>query len=127
MASCSVNSRTSTEFQSSGSEEALQLQRKRKRMLSNRESARLCRMRKQKQMADLTAQVAQLQNDNAQILKSINDTTQRYLSVEAENSVLRAHVALLSQTLQSLNHVINLISMTAEAHVFRQPREYDAY
>ncbi|KAK8696162.1 hypothetical protein V6N13_001299 [Hibiscus sabdariffa] len=97
----------------SGSEEELhQLmdQRKRKRMESNRESARRSRMRKQKLLDDLTAQVTQLAKDNNQILTSITFTTQHYLNMEAENSVLRAQVMELSQRLDSLNEILHYLN-----------------
>ncbi|KAJ4963480.1 hypothetical protein NE237_023419 [Protea cynaroides] len=104
----------STLLPNSGSEEDLQLimdQRKRKRMQSNRESARRSRMRKQKHLDDLMAQVAQLRKENNQILTRMNITTQHYLAMEAENSVLRAQMGELSNTLQSLNEIINYINM----------------
>ncbi|KAI3525356.1 hypothetical protein L2E82_51603 [Cichorium intybus] len=96
-------------IQNSGSEEDLQQlmnQRKRKRMISNRESARRSRQRKQKHLDDLTNQLNQLRKENNQIISSVSITTQHYMSVEAENSVLRAQVAELSHRLQSLNDMI---------------------
>ncbi|CAI9786572.1 unnamed protein product [Fraxinus pennsylvanica] len=95
---------------SSGSEETLQDlidQRKRKRMESNRESARRSRMKKQKHLDDLTAQIVQLRYKNSHFLTSLNLTTQDYMKMEAENLVLKAQVMELSQTLQSLNDVLN--------------------
>lgn len=84
--------------------------RKRKRMLSNRESARRSRQRKQQHLDDLTAQVSQIKSQNGQILASINATTQLYLNVDAENSVLRAQLDELSNRLQSLNDIINCLT-----------------
>ncbi|XP_039053293.1 bZIP transcription factor 44-like [Hibiscus syriacus] len=112
MASSSGNSNSSgsTLLQNSGSEEDLhQLmdQRKRKRMESNRESARRSRMRKQKRLDDLMAQLILLRKDNYQILTGINFITQQYLNMEAENSVLRAQIIELSQRLDSLNGILN--------------------
>lgn len=99
---------------SSGSEEnnleAVMEQRKRKRMISNRESARRSRMRKQKLLDDLTAQVAQLRKENHQIVTSVSITTQHYLSVEAENSVLRAQADELKHRLESLNDIIAFVN-----------------
>uniref|UniRef100_A0A5B6Z8X3 Putative bZIP transcription factor 15 n=1 Tax=Davidia involucrata TaxID=16924 RepID=A0A5B6Z8X3_DAVIN len=115
MASSSGNSSGSTQIQNSGSEEDLQQlmdQRKRKRMQSNRESARRSRMRKQKHVDDLMAQVAQLREENNHILTSMNITTQHYLNVEAENSVLRAQMVELSQRLQSLNDILTYRNTT---------------
>ncbi|XP_039033248.1 bZIP transcription factor 44-like [Hibiscus syriacus] len=113
MASSSGNSNSSGFMVPSGSEEDLhQLmdQRKRKRMESNRESARRSRMRKQKHLDDLTAQVTQLAEDNNQILTSIAFTTQHYLNIEAENSVLRAQMMELSQRLGSLNEILRFLN-----------------
>ncbi|CAK9178487.1 unnamed protein product [Ilex paraguariensis] len=113
MASSSGNSSGSTQLQNSGSEEDLQVmmdQRKRKRMQSNRESARRSRMKKQKHLDDLMAQVTQIRNENNHILTSMNVTTQHYLHVEAENSVLRAQMMELSQRLQSLNDILSVMN-----------------
>ncbi|KAF5812322.1 putative transcription factor bZIP family [Helianthus annuus] len=81
-------------------------QRKRRRMISNRESARRSRMRKQKHLNDLMTQLSQLRNEINRVMGSISMTTQRYMSVEAENSVLRAQVAELSYRLRSLNEIM---------------------
>ena len=112
MASSSGNSSGSTQLQNSGSEGDLHHlvdQRKRKRMQSNRESARRSRMRKRQHLDDLTAQVAQLRKENNQILTSINITTQHHMNVESENSVLKAQMAELSQRLESLNEMLGYI------------------
>jgi DNA repair exonuclease SbcCD ATPase subunit len=106
-------------LQNSGSEEDLQAlmdQRKRKRMISNRESARRSRMRKQKHLDDLVSQVAQLRKENQQILTSVNLTTQQFLSVEAENSVLRAQMGELSHRLESLNEIIQVLNANNNAN-----------
>ncbi|CAK9312681.1 unnamed protein product [Citrullus colocynthis] len=113
MDSASGNSSGSTRLQNSGSEEDLQVlmdQRKRKRMQSNRESARRSRMRKQQHLDELMAQVTQLRKDNAQILSNINITSQLYMNIEAGNSVLRAQMAELTQRLQSLEEIANCIN-----------------
>lgn len=101
---------------SSGSADLQQLmdQRKRKRMISNRESARRSRMKKQKHLNELMAQVEQLKEQNNQIVTNITMVTQVYLNVEAENSVLRAQMAELSHRLQSLNEIINCINSTID-------------
>ncbi|KAK7291212.1 hypothetical protein RIF29_06168 [Crotalaria pallida] len=113
MATSSGNSSMTTKLQSSGSEEDLQLlmdQRKRKRKQSNRESAKRSRMRKQKHLDDLIAQVDMLKKENSEILTRVNITTQHYLKVEAENCILRAQMGELSQRLQSLNDILELIN-----------------
>uniref|UniRef100_A0A0R0FII4 BZIP domain-containing protein n=1 Tax=Glycine max TaxID=3847 RepID=A0A0R0FII4_SOYBN len=111
---CGTSS-TSILLQSSGSEEDLQLlmeQRKKKRKQSNRESARRSRMRKQKHLDDLIAQVDLLKKQKSLTLKKVNITTQHCLKVEAENSILGAQKTELTQSLQSLNDIINLINTT---------------
>lgn len=85
-------------------------ERKNKRKQSNRESAKRSRMRKQQHVDEMTNQVSQLRKENNEIVKSINITTQHYLNVETENSILRAQMNELSQRLQSLNNIIGLIN-----------------
>lgn len=67
-------------------------------------------MRKQQHLDELMAQVAQLRKENNQISTSINITTQHLINVEADNSVLRAQMAELSQRLQSLNDILGCIN-----------------
>ncbi|KAL0365548.1 UNVERIFIED_CONTAM: bZIP transcription factor 44 [Sesamum angustifolium] len=127
MDSSSGISSNSSGLQNSGSEEDLQLlmdQRKRKRMISNRESARRSRLRKQKHLDDLMAQVAQLRKENHQILTGLNLTTQQYLNVESDNSILRAQAAELSHRLQSLNEIVSFLRPGNECSF---PAEEPAY
>ncbi|KAJ8764339.1 hypothetical protein K2173_006079 [Erythroxylum novogranatense] len=115
MASSSgVSSGSSLLRNSSYSEDLYQImdQRKRKRIISNRESARRSRMRKQKHLDDLTAQVSQLGKENNEIMWNMNVSTQLLLSVEAENSVLRAQLAELSHRLGSLNEIISYVNQS---------------
>lgn len=79
-------------------------------MQSNRESARRSRMKKQKHLDDLTAQISDLTRRNERILGDLGLTTQRYLNVEAENSVLRAQVTELTHRLDSLNEIISYVN-----------------
>lgn len=67
-------------------------------------------MRKQKHLDDLMAQVADLRRENEQILQTINLTTQQFINVEAENSVLRAQMSELAQRLESLNEIVNYMN-----------------
>ncbi|KAK8717585.1 hypothetical protein V6N13_044846 [Hibiscus sabdariffa] len=110
--STGASSASSTLGSSSSSEEFQQIldERKRKRMVSNRESARRSRMRKQHHLDELMDQVSELTKHNNQILTSINVTSQLYLKVEAENSVLRAQTSELTTRLQSLNEIIDFIN-----------------
>ncbi|XP_058091951.1 bZIP transcription factor 44-like [Magnolia sinica] len=129
MASPSGTSSGSTMLQNSGSEEDLQQhldQRKRKRMQSNRESAKRSRMRKQKHLDDLMTQVDELRKKNNQILTSLNITTQHYLNVESENSVLRTQVVELDNRLQSLNEILQYVhgAHPSAGFAFGGPQDY---
>lgn len=121
MASSSgTSSGSSTMLQNSGSEGDLQLlmdERKRRRMLSNRESARRSRMRKQKHLDDLMSQVVQLRRENGDILTAYKLTTQQYITVEAENSVLRTQMAELNSRLQSLSEILEYMNSMNSAAV----------
>ncbi|XP_010539884.1 PREDICTED: bZIP transcription factor 44 [Tarenaya hassleriana] len=117
MGSSSTSGNCSTVIQNSGSETDLRLQdsnlideRKRKRKQMNRESARRSRMRKQKQLNDLTIQVAHLREENGQFVAGINVATEHYVTLEAENSVLRAQLMELSHRLQSLNEIVDFVA-----------------
>ncbi|XP_041019970.1 bZIP transcription factor 11-like [Juglans microcarpa x Juglans regia] len=99
-------------------------QRKRKRMLSNRESARRSRQRKQKHLDDLMAQVCQLTKENHQILTSMNMTSQVHVNIEAENSILKAQMAELSQRLESLNEIVNYLNSSTNG-LFETQQDHD--
>ncbi|KAK8939018.1 Basic leucine zipper 63 [Platanthera zijinensis] len=90
-----------------------------KRMLSNRESARRSRMRKQKQQDDLMAQVSYLRQQNYQILSALHITAQHSLGVESENSVLRARLMDLGSRLQFLQHLIHCINAEDSSSLLR--------
>lgn len=106
-------SSNSSGLHNSASEEDL---RKRKRMISNRESARRSRLRKQKHLDGLMAQVAHLRKHNHQILTGLKVTTQDYVNVEAENVILRAQAAELSHRLQSLLEIVSFLNDGYPAH-----------
>lgn len=118
MASSSgTSSGSSNQLPISGSEEnlgALMDQKKRKRMLSNRESARRSRLRKQKHLDDLMAQLSQLKKENSHILTTLNLRTQHYLAVEAKNSVLKTQTMELTYRLNSLNEILHCISAESQ-------------
>uniref|UniRef100_A0A5B6ZD97 Putative common plant regulatory factor 6 n=1 Tax=Davidia involucrata TaxID=16924 RepID=A0A5B6ZD97_DAVIN len=92
---------------SSGSDGVVD-ERKRKRMISNRESARRSRMRKQQHLDDLISQASQLQNENNAISQRIDVATQMYIGVASENNVLRARLTELTDRLRSLNSVLHI-------------------
>jgi len=72
-------------------------------------------MRKQKHLDDLTAQVDQLRKENGQIVASISVTTQHFLSLDADNSVLKAQAGELGNRLDSLNEILQFLTPAADA------------
>ncbi|KAF3574467.1 hypothetical protein F2Q69_00062469 [Brassica cretica] len=78
-------------------------------MISNRESARRSRMRKQKQLGDLINEVTVLKNDNAKITEQVDVATRNYVEMESRNDVLRAQASELTERLRSLNSVLEMV------------------
>ncbi|XP_042438728.1 bZIP transcription factor 11-like [Zingiber officinale] len=102
---CGTSSGTSRRLNTQ-SEEDLMNRRKQRRMLSNRESARRSRMRKQKHLGDLTAEASRLREENCRMMTALALAERHCAAAEAENAVLRAQVAELDLTLQALNNIL---------------------
>ncbi|XP_071718767.1 bZIP transcription factor 53-like [Rutidosis leptorrhynchoides] len=83
-------------------------ERKRKRMISNRESARRSRAKKQNRLDELLSEINQLQNDNTTIMKKIDGATQILVGANSQNNVLRAQLTELTDRLHSLNSVLHI-------------------
>ncbi|KAK3037375.1 hypothetical protein RJ639_030473 [Escallonia herrerae] len=66
-----------------------------RRMLSNRESARRSRRRKQAHLTELEAQVSKLRVENSSLLKRYSDITQKYNDAAVDNRVLKADLETL--------------------------------
>ncbi|RZR75672.1 hypothetical protein BHM03_00000151, partial [Ensete ventricosum] len=114
MASPGGTSSASSLLHGSGSDEGLQAvmdEKKRKRRISNRESARRSRLRKQKHLDDLAAQANHLRKKNNHGLAILKLATQHCAAVEAENSELRAQMMELSSRLQSLDDRLHNLTM----------------
>ncbi|KAE8010025.1 hypothetical protein FH972_006423 [Carpinus fangiana] len=63
-----------------------------RRMLSNRESARRSRRRKQAHLTELETKVAELRVENSSLLKRLTDISQKYNEAAVDNRVLKADV-----------------------------------
>ncbi|KAJ6798806.1 Uncharacterized protein M6B38_211075 [Iris pallida] len=83
--------------------------RKRKRMLSNRESARRSRVRKQQHLDELLAQAARLGAENGRVSAQIVAAERHLAGLEGGNAALRAQAAELSGRLRSLGSVLRFV------------------
>ncbi|KAI3729603.1 hypothetical protein L6452_18264 [Arctium lappa] len=74
-------------------------ERKQRRMISNRESARRSRMRKQKQLDELLTQVLRLRNENHGLINKMNHFSETHEQVVQENDRLKKETMELKQLL----------------------------
>ncbi|KAM7279690.1 hypothetical protein ACFE04_006824 [Oxalis oulophora] len=77
-------------------------ERKQRRMISNRESARRSRMRKQKHLDELWSQVVWLRNENHQLIDKLNNFSERQHKVVEENSKLKEEASQLRKMLSGM-------------------------
>ncbi|XP_010440575.1 PREDICTED: basic leucine zipper 1-like [Camelina sativa] len=87
-------------------------EKKRKRKLSNRESARRSRLKKQKLMEDTIHEISSLERrikENSERCRVVKD---RLDSVETENAVLRSEKTWLSNYVSDLENMIAKTSLT---------------
>jgi len=91
-----------------GGDPAAMDERKRKRMESNRESARRSRMKKQKLLEDLSDVASRLQGENVRLAQSIKAKEEAYVEIEAANDILRAQTMELADRLRFLNSILEI-------------------
>lgn len=72
-------------------------ERKHRRMISNRESARRSRMRKQKHMDELWSQVVRLRTENHNLIDKLNHVSESHDRVVQENAKLKEETFDLRQ------------------------------
>ncbi|XP_062196026.1 bZIP transcription factor 11-like [Phragmites australis] len=113
----------------------MELKRKR-RMESNRESAKRSRQRKQQHLDDLNSQVDQLRMKNQQLITALSITAQNYAATEAQNSVLRTQMTELEGRLCALREIIchmnanqfaNAATVTNPSTIMGATTNYDAF
>lgn len=103
-----LNPQYSSLSNSSTSDEAEEQQvsiideRKQRRMISNRESARRSRMRKQKHLDELWSQVMRLRTDNHSLVDKLNHVSECHDKVVQENARLKEEASDLRQMVTSL-------------------------
>ncbi|XP_062178746.1 bZIP transcription factor RISBZ5-like isoform X2 [Phragmites australis] len=66
-----------------------------RRMVSNRESARRSRRRKQIQLAELESQVEQLKGENSTLFKQLSEANQQFTTAVTDNRILKSDVEAL--------------------------------
>lgn len=95
--------------------------RKRRRMQSNRESARRSRMRKQQHLDELVSQAEKLKVLNGDLAQKIQLLTRNFCAVESENAILRTQIAELSDRLASAGSVLRLLEELSGAVIVDSP------
>ncbi|XP_004239003.1 basic leucine zipper 43 [Solanum lycopersicum] len=77
-------------------------ERKKRRMISNRESARRSRMRKQRQLDELWSQVVRLRTENHNLIDKLNHVSECHDKVLQENAQLKEETSDLRQMITDL-------------------------
>ncbi|PIN15938.1 hypothetical protein CDL12_11417 [Handroanthus impetiginosus] len=100
-----------------------------KRMVSNRESARRSRRRKQAHLADLEQQVDQLRGDNASLFKQLADASQQFKDATTNNRVLKSDVEALRAKVKLAEDMVARGSLTSSlSHLLQNylntPQDY---
>ncbi|KAM7267567.1 hypothetical protein ACFE04_009733 [Oxalis oulophora] len=96
-------------------------ERKQRRMISNRESARRSRMRKQKHLDELWSQVVWLRNENHQLMDKLNNVSENHDKVLQENTKLKEENCELRQMLtdMKLNSPFSMDDITCNTAFLR--------
>ncbi|XP_057491674.1 basic leucine zipper 4-like [Actinidia eriantha] len=92
--------------QSSGQINSTIDERKRRRMLSNRESARRSRMRKQKHLENLRSQVNRFRVGNRELTNRLLLVTHHCDLMRRDNDRLKSEFAMLQQKLWAIHQVL---------------------
>ncbi|XP_062203661.1 ocs element-binding factor 1-like [Phragmites australis] len=109
MSSSSLSPAGTGRMSGSDGDSAADTHRREKRRLSNRESARRSRLRKQQHLDELVQEAARLQAENARVAGRAADIAAQYARVEQENAILRARAAELGDRLRSVNEVLRVV------------------
>ncbi|ESQ32535.1 hypothetical protein EUTSA_v10005423mg [Eutrema salsugineum] len=100
--SLSSNNSTSDEAEEQQTDKNIINERKQRRMISNRESARRSRMRKQRHLDELWSQVMWLRIENHQLLDKLNNLSESHEKVLQENAQLKEETSELKQVISDM-------------------------
>lgn len=100
--SLSSNNSTSDEAEEQQTDKNIINERKQRRMISNRESARRSRMRKQRHLDELWSQVMWLRIENHQLLDKLNNLSESHDKVLQENAQLKEETSELKQMISDM-------------------------
>ncbi|KAG8636478.1 basic leucine zipper 9 [Manihot esculenta] len=89
-----------------------------RRMVSNRESARRSRKRKQAHLHELESQVEQLTGDNTSLYKQLSDASQQYNNAHTNNRVLKSDVEALRAKVKLAEDMVTRGSLTCSLNQF---------
>uniref|UniRef100_A0A1D1Z058 Basic leucine zipper 9 n=1 Tax=Anthurium amnicola TaxID=1678845 RepID=A0A1D1Z058_9ARAE len=104
------------------STDAIDLKRMR-RMVSNRESARRSRRRKQAQLQDLELQVDQLRGENSSLYKQLTDASQQLTGAATDNRVLKSDVEALRIKVKMAEDLVTRGSLACTLnHLLQSPK-----
>ncbi|CAI9765822.1 unnamed protein product [Fraxinus pennsylvanica] len=92
-------------------------EKKQRRMVSNRESARRSRMRRQQHIKDLQHEIMHFISKSNEMVLMMNDITQCYSIIESENIILRVQKEELWRRLEYVEMVSNYMYMANEHSV----------
>ncbi|EXB44939.1 Ocs element-binding factor 1 [Morus notabilis] len=99
-------------------------ERRQRRMISNRESARRSRMRKQKHLDELWSQVVRLRSENHSLIDKLNHVSECHDRVLEENARLKEEASNLRQMLTDLK-ITSPYSIRPNVEQFMDDQNHD--
>ncbi|KAL8101765.1 basic leucine zipper 9-like isoform X2 [Apium graveolens] len=104
-----------------------------KRMVSNRESARRSRRRKQAHLSDLEQQVDQLRGENSTLFKNMTNANQQFKDATNNNRVLKSDVEALRAKVKLAEDMVTRGSLTSsitniiQNHLYSTPQSFGTH
>ncbi|KZV24998.1 basic leucine zipper 43 [Dorcoceras hygrometricum] len=114
--SACLSSNNSTSDEAEEQQFSIINERKQRRMISNRESARRSRMRKQRHLDELWSQVVWLRNENHQLIDKLNHVSEDHDRVVQENVQLKEETSELRRMITDMQLSSPYSSLIEELH-----------